>query len=118
MYKNKNNPITREELHILDNEKYNHWTREVQLVIIGSRRKPKKNKCRKNPLIREEVQILVDKKYNHSTRAVHLVNKGSTRKPTKSKCGKNKIIPSSTRKFKYLAVRSTTIRHYQYNHLV
>jgi hypothetical protein len=66
----------------------------------------------------EEVKILDAKKYNDSTRATYPLNIESKRKPTKYKCGKNKIIPSSVRNFKYLTLRSTTIRHEQYMHLL
>jgi hypothetical protein len=60
-------------------------------------------------MIHEEVQILNDEKYNHPTRAVHPLNIGSTRKPKNSNLKNNKIISASTRKFKYLAMRSTII---------
>jgi hypothetical protein len=33
---------------MLDTDKYNHLTRAVQAVIIGSKRKPTKSKSRKN----------------------------------------------------------------------
>jgi hypothetical protein len=36
-----------EEVQMLYTNKYNHLTREVQAVIIGSKRKPTKSKSRK-----------------------------------------------------------------------
>jgi hypothetical protein len=82
------NPVIREEVQMLDTDKYNHL--------------PTKSKCTKNnnnPITRKEVHILDNEKYNHSTRAIHPLNIGSIRNPTKSKCRKNKIIPSSARKY-------------------
>jgi hypothetical protein len=51
MLKKQNNPFIHEKIQILDAEKYNHSTRAVQELIIGSPRKPRKSKCRKKKRI-------------------------------------------------------------------
>jgi hypothetical protein len=44
----KNNPIIREEVEIFYDEKYNHSTRAVHPLIIGSTRQPKNPNIQKS----------------------------------------------------------------------
>jgi hypothetical protein len=47
MYKKQNNPVICEEVQILDAEKYNHSSRAVHSLYIGSTRNPTKSKFTK-----------------------------------------------------------------------